>query len=204
MVAEPRTLITREEYLALERASEQKHEYIAGEMVAMVGGSPKHSQIAVNTSTTLNMQLRARPCIVYSSDLRVAIRTMDVYTYPDVTVVCGEPRFDSDGDGLLNPMVIVEVLSPGTEGYDRGRKFLRYQRIQSFREYVLISQDSPVVERFARQPDGQWLWSATENLDESVALLSIDCTLALADVYAKVVFERMPEAGEAGLRQSGE
>jgi Uma2 family endonuclease len=193
MAAEPRTLITREEYLEMERAGDQKHEYVAGEVWAMVGGSPQHSEIAANTIVALGTQLRQRPCKVYTSDLRVAIRTMDVYTYPDVTVVCGEPQFDGDGDGLLNPTVLIEVLSPATESYDRRRKFLRYQRIQSLREYVLIAQDAPFIERFSRQPDGQWLWSATENLDESIALLSIDCTLALADVYAKIVFDGAPE-----------
>lgn len=120
---------------------------------------------------------------------------MDVYTYPDVTVVYGEPQFDGAGDGLLNPTVSVEVLSPATESYDRGREFLRYQRIPSFREYVPIAQDGPLIERFSRQPDGQWLWSANDSLDDAIALPSIDCTLALADIYAKIVFDTAASGG---------
>jgi Uma2 family endonuclease len=197
MPMEPRMLITREEYLALERTGDQKHEYVAGEVWAMVGGSPQHSEIAANTIASLHSQLRQRPCRIYTSDLRVAIRAMDVYTYPDVTVVCGEPQFDGDGDALFNPTVIIEVLSPATESYDRGRKFLRYQRIATFQEYVLIRQDTPWIERYTRHAGGQWLWTAAESLDESVALLSIECMLSLADVYAKVAFDGAPEGASS-------
>ncbi len=149
MAAAPRTLLSHEEYFALERDSEEKHEYVAGEIFAMVGGSSTHSEISGNTITTLNLQLRGRGCKVYTSDLRVSIQRLNIYTYPDVTVVCGERQFDGNG-GLLNPAVLIEVLSPATERYDRGKKFMRYQRLASLREYVLISQAYPFIERFSR------------------------------------------------------
>jgi Uma2 family endonuclease len=131
MAVEPRALLTREEYLALERVGDQNHEYIAGEVRAMAGGSPQHSEIAASTISALVSQLRPRPCKVYTGDLRVAIRAANVYTYPDVTVVCGEPQFDGDGDGLLNPTLIVEVHAPATAVYDSVRKFQRYRQLPS-------------------------------------------------------------------------
>jgi Uma2 family endonuclease len=188
MAAESRTLLSHEEYFTLEREGDEKHEYVAGEVFAMVGGSLAHSQISVNTSTALNVQLQAKPCIVNSSDLRVAIRQLDIYTYPDVSVVCGEPQFAERGSGLLNPTVIIEVLSPATERYDRGQKFLRYQRLTSLHDYVLIAQSGPLIERFSRDERGRWFWEGTDDLDTSIALPSIECALPLAEVYAKVVF----------------
>lgn len=188
MAAEPRVLLSHEEYFALERASDEKHEYVAGEVFAMVGGSPNHSEISGNTITTLNMQLRKRGCKVYTSDLRVAIQRLDVYTYPDVTVVCGERQFDGNG-GLLNPTVLIEVLSPATERYDRGKKFMRYQRLASLREYVLISQAYPFIERLSRLENGQWSRDFADDLSSTIALPSIDCALSLAEVYAEVTFD---------------
>ncbi len=188
MAAEPRALLSHEEYFALEQASDEKHEYVAGEVFAMVGGSSIHSEISANVIIALGPQLRKRGCKVYTSDLRVAIQRLDIYTYPDVTVVCGERQFDGNG-GLLNPTVLIEVLSPATERYDRGRKFMHYQRLASLREYVLISQAYPFIERFSRLENGQWSRDFADDLDAAIALPSVACALSLAEVYAEVVFD---------------
>jgi Uma2 family endonuclease len=197
MTAAPKTLLTPEEYLARERLAEIKSEYYDGETFAMAGGSKEHSLIATNAATELNLQLRERPCEVYNSDMRVQVAEAGPYTYPDVTVVCGEAQFaDAEVDTLLNPTLIVEVLSPTTEDWDRGGKFERYQRIAALQGYVVIAQDRPRVEHYARQAEGQWLLTVTTGLDGVVSLPSIGCELALREVYRKVPF---PE--DAGRRR---
>lgn len=193
MAAEPRAWLSHEEYFALERASDEKHEYVAGQVFAMVGGSPTHGLISVNASTTLNIQLRAKPCLVYSSDVRIAIRQADSYMYPDVSVVCGEPQFDGNNGGVINPTVVIEVLSPTTANYDQGQKFMRYQRLASLRNYILIAQDTPFIQCFSCDERGLWVWSGAEGLESTLALPSIECELALADVYAKVDFGQAAE-----------
>ena len=191
MAAKPQGLLSREDYLALERHGEGKHEYLDGERVAMVGASFRHNLIQTRVMASLYQQLRGRPCEVTPSDLRVAIGALGVYTYPDITVVCGEPQFeDAEQDTLLNPTLLVEILSPSTESYDRGEKFERYRLIPSFREYLLIAQDRPLVEHYLRQPDNRWLLATFEQLDDVIALDSIGCTLALADVYAGIRFDQ--------------
>ncbi|HEY8599075.1 MAG TPA: Uma2 family endonuclease, partial [Thermomicrobiales bacterium] len=165
------------------------HEYVAGKVFAMVGGSPTDSEIAPNVITALGPQLRKRGCKVYTSDLRVAIPHLDIYTYPDVTVVCGERQFDGKDGGLLNPTVLIEVLSPATERYDRGMKFGRYQRLASLREYVLIAQAYPFIERLSRLENDLWSRDFADDLGTAIALPSIDCALSLADVYAEVTFD---------------
>ena len=193
MAAELRTLLSHKEYFALERTTGQRHEYVAGRVFAIVGGSPTHGLITVNASTTLNMQLRAKPCLVYSSDVRIAIRQSDSYMYPDTSVICGEPQFDGRNGSVLNPIAIVEVLSPSTAEYDQGQKFMRYQQITSLREYVLIAQDKLFIQCFSRDERGLWVWSAAEGLESSLALPSIECAVSLADVYNKVVFGKVSE-----------
>jgi Uma2 family endonuclease len=186
--AKPR--ITSEEYLTRERAAETKSEYFDGEVFAMSGASRQHVAIVGNVVTALNNQLRGRDCAVYASDLRVKASPTGLYTYPDVVVVCGEGRFEDEHvDTLLNPMVIVEVLSDSTADYDRGRKFKHYRMIDTFVEYVLIAQDKPHVEHFVRQSRTQWLFSETDRLDDTLTLRSIGCQLALAEVYAKVAVD---------------
>ena len=154
MPAMPKPLLTPEEYLARERRAETKSEYLRGEVFAMAGASRAHNLIASNAAGELRQQLRDRPCEVYPSDMRVKVSPSGLYTYPDVTVVCGEPQFeDAEVDTLLNPKVLVEVLSPSTADYDRGGKFTHYRRLPSLQEYVLISQDRPLVEHYvARLP----------------------------------------------------
>ncbi len=191
--------MTEAEYLAFERASDIRHEYLDGHVYAMTGASRAHNLISTYTAASLINQLRGRPCEVYASDMRVRVSATGLYTYPDVTVVCGNPQFaDSALDTLLNPVLVIEVLSPSTESYDRGKKFQHYRQLESLREYVLISQDSPRVERFLRQDDGTWLLTDAAGLDASLELASVACTLALAEVYEKVTFEseEVPEEPE--------
>ena len=189
MVAERNPLLTREEYLAFERASDTRHEYVAGEVVAMTGASRRHSLIQSATLTSLNLQLWGRPCEVHGSDLRVKIAALGIYTYPDITVVCGEPILeDNERDTLLNPLVLIEILSPSTERYDRRLKFQRYRHIPSFREYLLIAQDRPRVERYTRLEDDTWPLVVHEGLNAAVTLDTLGCTLALGDIYHRVAF----------------
>ena len=190
MATQPKPYLTPEEYLAFEREADVKHEYYAGEIFAFAGASRQHNLIAGNVFAGLHAQLRKRPCEVYPSDMRVRVSPTGLYTYPDVTVVCEEARFDDENkDTLLNPMVIVEVLSPSTEGYDRGGKFEQYRKLESVQEYVVIAQDRVHVERWGREENNQWLLSETDNVEDVITLPSIGCRLAVADLYEKVEFE---------------
>jgi Uma2 family endonuclease len=187
--ADEKTRCTPEQYLALERKSPIKHEYYDGEMFAMAGASRPHNLISGNLFREISSQLLKRPCETYVSDMRVLVNSNGLYTYPDVVVVCGEPQFqDSEQDTLLNPTVIIEVLSASTEAYDRGSKFALYRRLESLREYVLISQDHVLVERYTRQGQ-EWLLTELNRLEEdSLRLASIDCQVALSEIYARVQF----------------
>lgn len=196
MVANARKKWTVEEYLAFERTSEEKHEYYAGEIFAMSGASRNHNLIVMNTGTTLNSQLAQQPCEVYPSDMRVKVSNIK-YTYPDVSVVCGEPRFaDSEFDTLLNPTIIVEVLSDSTENYDRGKKFEHYRTLESLQEYVLISQNEIHIEHYQRTAS-KWILSETKSVDDLIELPSIGGTLNLADIYRKITFEVNDTAKDA-------
>ena len=196
MAAGPETALTIEEYLAFERDSETKHEYGAGEVFAMAGGSFEHNLIVMNAYASLHAQLRGRPYRVLPSNMRVLNEGTGLFTYPDLTVISGQPRFLEAyrPDTLLNPTVIVEVLSPSTEGYDRGKKFQHYRTIRSLQEYLLIAQDDRRIEHYLRREDGFWLLSEAVGAEERVELPTIGCTLALADVYENVA---LPE-GEPG------
>ena len=187
MSLELKPRFTPEEYLALERKAERKSEYFNGEIFAMSGACPQHVLIVTNVVAELRGQLKTRPCTVYSTDLRLKVSAAGLYTYPDVIVVCGEPRFDDDHkDTLLNPTLIVEVLSESTKDYDRGGKFEQYRKIESFVEYVLIAQDKRHVEHFVRQAGNRWLLSETNRLEDTLELTSIACNLMLTEVYDKV------------------
>jgi Uma2 family endonuclease len=187
MSLQPSAYLTPKEYLALERGAEYKSEYLAGEIFAMAGTSERHNLIAGNVFAELHAQLRKRPCKVYVSDVRLKVNRTGLYTYPDVMVVCGETQFaDDQQDMILNPTVIIEVLSESTEGYDRGKKFEHYRKLDSLSEYILIAQDRYHVERYVRQPDNQWLLAETDNVHDTLSLTSIACNLALADIYDKV------------------
>jgi len=187
MSLQPSAYLTPKEYLALERGAEYKSEYLAGEIFAMAGTSERHNLVAGNVFAELHTQLRKRPCKVYVSDVRLKVNRTGLYTYPDVMVVCGETQFaDDQQDMILNPTVIIEVLSESTEGYDRGKKFEHYRKLDSLSEYILIAQDRYHVERYVRQPDNQWLLAETDNVHDTLSLTSIACNLALADIYDKV------------------
>jgi len=180
--------ITPAEYLEIERKAEIKSEYIAGRMYAMAGVSRAHSLIAGNLFSELHAQVRGRNCEVHSADMRVKISPTSIYTYPDIAAVCGEARFeDTHIDTLLNPMVIVEVLSPSTEAYDRGEKFAHYRRLESLREYVLVAQNKMRVEHFRREGE-EWILSEISEPEGTLHLPAIDCHVALAAIYEKVEF----------------
>ena len=189
MSAAPKPLLTPQEYLTRERRAETKSEYLRGEVFAMSGASRAHNLIATNAAAELRQQLRDRPCEVYVGDMRVKVSPTGLYTYPDVTVVCGEPEFeDEEVDTLLNPKVLVEVLSPSTADYDRGGKFTHYRRLPSLHEYVLISQDRPLVEHYVRQGPDEWLLTERSSLEDILVLPSLPCRLPLSEIYFKVRF----------------
>jgi Uma2 family endonuclease len=193
MASLPKDYLTPEDYLARERAAETKSEYFDGEVFAMAGASRAHNLIVFNVASRLGPQLRGGRCEAYVGDMRVKVSATGLYTYPDVVVVCGNPQLEDDHlDTLLNPSLIIEVLSPSTESYDRGQKFAHYRRLESLQEYVLIAQDRVHVERFVRQPDGQWLFLAATDPARAVPLSSIDGQLALSEVYERVEFGDRP------------
>ena len=199
MSSVPKLRFTPEEYLELERKAEYKSEYLDGEIFAMAGARREHNLIVSNVIASLHSQLRGRACETYPSDMRVKVTATGLRTYPDVVVVCGEPHFeDENGDTLLNPTLLVEVLASTTEAYDRGEKFAHYRLLESLAEYVLIAQDRCRVERFTRQPDGQWLLSEARDLGEAIALPSVGSQLTLAEVYERVKLPAGPLAARAG------
>ncbi len=153
----------------------------------MPGASPEHNQITANVLADIHTQFKKRPCRVYASDMRVKVSPTGLYTYPDVVALCDKPRFDDEQkDTLLNPTVIIEVLSDSTANYDRGNKFKHYRTLDALVEYILIAPDECHVEHYVRQANNQWLLSETNDLQAIIELRSIDCHLALSDVYDKV------------------
>jgi Uma2 family endonuclease len=185
----PKHFITPEEYLLRERKAEFRSEYFRGEMFAMAGASANHNLIVLNAGSQLREQLKKKPCRVYPSDLKLRIEATGLYTYPDISVVCGEPQIESDsGDVLLNPVVLVEVLSDSTEGYDRGKKFEHYRTIPGLEHYVLIAQDRYSIDCFTRSNDGSWNLTSCQGLDEKIMLDAIESELFGTEVYDKVVF----------------
>jgi Uma2 family endonuclease len=181
--------VTPEQYLAQERLAECKSEYFQGEVFAMSGASPRHVWIAVNVSAEFRQQLKGKLCRVSASDLRLRVTSAGLYTYPDVMVVCGEPQYAEDPkDTVLNPVLIVEVLSESTRNYDRGRKFQYYRELPSLIEYLTIEQDQPRVEHWTRQSGDHWDFVEYRDLAQSIQLTSIDCVLPLAEIYDKIEF----------------
>ncbi|MEZ4860524.1 MAG: Uma2 family endonuclease [Caldilineaceae bacterium] len=194
-------LISPQEYLEVERKSQIKHEYISGRMIEMAGATRKHNKIVGNVCFVLIGQLRGRSESVYPSDMRVWIPATNSYTYPDVTVAGDETPLDAEEqDILFNPVIIVEVLSPSTENYDRGEKFQSYRTIETLQEYIMIAQDEHRLEHYVRQSDGQWLFTEAISLTETIHLPSIGCDLPLSEVYDKVEIST-PEAHHLNSRQ---
>lgn len=181
--------MTEAEYLEFERKSDIKHEFLNGRVWAMAGASWEHNQIVMAASALLFSQLRGKSCTVNPSDQRLKVMKTGLNTYPDISIVCGEPVFaGNEFDTITNPTVIIEILSPSTEAYDRGDKFQHFREIETLQEYLLISQDKARIEGYRKQTDGRWLLIDVVGLDNSYELSSIDCTLALSDVYENVTF----------------
>jgi Uma2 family endonuclease len=190
-----KAMLTPDQYLAVERQAEYRSEYFRGEMFAMAGGTREHSLIKSNLVASLNVLLKGNPCTVYDSDLRVLIAATGLYTYPDASVACEPLKYADDRrDTYLNPTLISEVLSEGSEAYDRGKKFDHYRTIDSLREYLIISQDCPKVERFARNSDNTWTLTVKSGLNEALDLISIKGKLSLADLYDKLEFHEQSSA----------
>ena len=189
MSALPEQYLSLEEYFKLEETSDIKHEYYQGTVFAMAGATENHNLIVMAVGRNLGIQLDDKPCRPYPGDFRLKIEAVNLYTYPDLSVICGETQLaDGRRDTFLNPTLLIEVLSESTEAYDRGKKAEFYRTIPSLREYLLIAQDRPHVERYRRQ-DHDWLFTEYSALDEEVALESIGCTLSLAAIYKRVRFE---------------
>jgi len=191
MAARPQHWLTPEEYLEIERAAEFRHEYYNGQMYLIPGGSLQHAVIIANLTAALHQALRSRPCLVANADLRTRTAAEGLYTYPDVSVVCGRPKFaDRRTDTLVNPSLIVEVLSPSTERKDRGVKFAQYRTVESLQEYALVSQEEHRVEVFRRQEGGHWLLTEFVGLEAHARFESVDTSIPLAEIYLKVEFNK--------------
>lgn len=181
-------LFTDDEYLLLEEHAESRSQFYYGEIFAMAGANRRHNIISTNVTASLHAQLRRRPCEVYQNDMRVKVHK-NFYTYPDIVVVCGKPEIErKGGENLLNPTVLIEVLSRSTEKFDRNEKARQYRTLSSLKELVLISQDKPHIEHYARQESGSWLITEITALETVLKLNSIECELNLADVYEKADF----------------
>ena len=174
----------------LEEKAAYKSQYVAGEIFAMAGAQPAHLEIAYNLAGTLHARFRGRPCRAYVSDAKVRVRAGELWTYPDAVAFCGEPRFDTSAKpySLLNPQVIIEILSPSTADFDRGDKFVRYQRLESFTDYVLIDPDRMRVEHYVRQEAGGWLYREYHEPADILNLASVGAELPLAEIYERVAF----------------
>lgn len=187
------TYLTPEEYIAFERkflpnSEIVRHEYMNGEIIPMPGASFPHNLITMNISARLHANLQGTGCVAFANDMRISIPTAKSYFYPDVGVVCEEPRFEDDVfDKLLNPIVVVEVLSPSTEAYDRGEKFAYYRQLPSLQEYILVAQDRVFVEHYRRQ-EKQWILTDFQRLNDLLPLISIQCELSLSEIYERVTF----------------
>jgi len=190
MSIQPKRRLTPEQYLEIERQAEYKSEYFNGEMFAFAGATENHVVIVGNISANFYAQLRNKKCKAYTNDMRVKVNITGLYTYPDVVVVCGEPKFEDDHrDTLLNPIVIVEVGSPSTENYDRGTKFEHYRTISSLSDYLLMAQDKIHVEHYVRQSDRSWLFSEFKSATNKLLIQSLGCELAVQEIYEKVEME---------------
>ena len=176
-------LISTEEYLQKERLADYKSEFVDGDIFALSGGSLVHSRLALKWGSELDLKLRGRNCSVYNSDARVRTNRSGSYVYPDVSVVCGQPTtHQASDDILINPIAVIEVLSPSTADYDRGKKFGLYREIESLQDYILVHTGSIHVEHFSRQP-GSWLFREYSGAESVVSIASIGCDVLLGDVY---------------------
>ena len=182
--------ISSQEYLEIERKAQFKSEFYNGEMFALAGASFIHNKISSNIHISIGGQLKNKNCGIYQSDLKVKEQTSGLFTYPDLVVICGEPEFYDNGkDVVLNPTVIMEILSPSTENYDRGFKFELYRKLKSLKDFFLVSQEKVFIEHYSKNTDNSWTLNEYNNKEQSIIIKSIDCNLKLEDVYYKVNFE---------------
>jgi Uma2 family endonuclease len=190
MSAIPKHKMTMEEYIEFDKNNEGRWEYFDGEVIDMAGGTLNHNQIASNISRVLGNKLEDKGCRALTSDMRLKVPKALPYRYPDVVVVCGEPILDAiqGQEMLVNPVLIIEVLSPSTAQYDYSVKFIAYQSIESFREYLLVAQDRPQLTQYVRRPDGQWLRRDIEGMESLVKFASVDCELNFGEIYNMVKF----------------
>jgi Uma2 family endonuclease len=189
MSTQAKISLTPEQYLEIERQAERKSEYWQGEMFAMAGAGEPHNLVVMNIAAQIHSQLRSGDCRTYANDMRVRVSVTGLYTYPDIVVVCGVPQFlDGRRDTLLNPTLIVEVLSPSTEAYDRGRKFEHYQSVDSLKQYLLVASERVHADLYTRQAGGQWLLTAAGSIEDTIDLESVGCRITLRDCYDKVEF----------------
>ena len=190
MAANPERRYTLEEYLELDRTSEERLEFWDGEVFCMSGGSRSHDRIIINCIVAISARLDASRCRVFSADMRIKVPSAPPYRYGDVSALCGEAEFEevSGVDALVNPQVIVEVLSPSTEAYDRGEKFSHYKSIPTLREYLLVAQHRPHVTYLFKDDEGKWIHSEVSDLESSVRLHSLDCELPMGEIYRDVTF----------------
>ncbi len=196
MAANPQRHYTIEEYLELDESSEERWEFWDGEVFCMSGGSQAHDRILVNLIVHLSAKLDSSDCRAFSSDMRIKVPVAPPYRYADTSALCGEAHFEKIGgvDTLVNPQLIVEVLSPSTEAYDRGDKFTHYKSISTFREYLLIAQHRPHVTRLSKQDDGTWIHTEANDLADVLELSALDCTLSLNEIYNGVSFDAVTRA----------
>ncbi len=177
------------EYLLFEERSEERHEFYQGEVFAMAGGSINHARVIMNASSEIRERLKGNDCEVFGSDLRIQIKANGLYTYPDLSIVSGDiKRFKDRNDTITNPVVLIEVLSPGTAEYDRGQKFEFYREIPSLQEYILIYSTRVMIERFSRTPTGQWLLTDYKSRDAILHIESIGEFISVDDLYSRVTF----------------
>jgi Uma2 family endonuclease len=190
MPIQPKRRLSPEEYLEIERQANHKSEYFDGEMFAFAGASFKHNTIIINLILHLGPEVRKRQCHLHSNDMRIKVIATGLYTYPDVFIVCNKPQFeDEHEDTILNPIVIIEVLSPSTENYDRGSKFAHYRTISSLSDYILVAQDKIHVEHYARQSDFSWLLTEYNSLENTFKIEAIDCDVSIAKIYENLELE---------------
>jgi len=188
-------LFTPEDYLEFERNSDSRHEFVDGEIFAMAGESLSHSRICMNLARETGNALKGKSCEALSPNMKVRTTSASLFSYPDLTIVCGEPLFhDTKKDVLINPQVIFEVLSPSTAEYDRTVKFQKYRMgNETLTDYILVSQDKPFVEHFRKQPDNRWIYQSYSEIDDNLKIETIDCELSLREIYDRVEFEIQSE-----------
>ena len=187
MASQAAPKLSAEDYLALERSHPEKYQFVSGDIFLMGDASAEHNLITTNIIGELRTLLKQKPCRVYANDLRVKVDPSGLYTYPDIVVSCGEERFDDQQkDTLLNPIVLIEVLSESTEAYDRGGKFAHYRQLESLQDYLLVGQTEPHVECYSRQDDEHWLLSEAKGLEAELMIPALKCQLSLAEIYAKL------------------